>query len=51
MIISNAPSINTDLFFEPQQFWKVDNMSNVITVMCNDTVVPEEGDRMSTTEV
>lgn len=51
VIISNATSINTALFFEPEQFWKVDNMSNVITVMCNDTAVPEEGDRMSTTEV
>lgn len=30
VIISNVPSINTALFFEPEQFWKVDHMSNVI---------------------
>lgn len=50
VIISNAPSIDTALFFEPEQFGKVNDMSNGITVMCNDTAVPEEGDRMSTTE-
>lgn len=51
MIISNAPSIDTALSIEPEQFWKADNMCNVILVMCNDRAVPEEGDRMSTTEV
>lgn len=51
VVISNAPSIDTALFFEPEQFWKVDNISNGITLMCNDTAAPEEGDRMSTTEV
>lgn len=44
-------SIDTALSIEPEQFWNADSMSNVIIVMCNSTAVPEEGDRMSTTEV